>query len=87
MYGRKVPLETDAERMRMTGLQAKGSVFGTLLSVVLVGLVFTLPRLGLQGWLPFTLSTFFVFVSLQFFRSLTMAIHKPAAGPGSSPVA
>jgi len=78
MYGRKVPLETNAERLRTTGLQAKGSVFGTLLTVVLVGLVLTLPRLGLQGWLPFTLSTFFVIVSLQFFRSLNLA---SAAGP------
>jgi len=81
MYGRKVPLETDAERMRTTGLQAKGSVFGTLLTVVLVCLVITLPRLGLQGWLPFTLSTFFVIVSLQFFRNLNV---EKAAGPRSS---
>lgn len=87
MYGKKVPLETDADRMRSTGVQAKGSVFGTLLTVVVVCLILTLPRLGLQAWLPFTLSTFFVIVSLQFFWNLTVVTRQPAGGLGSSPVA
>ena len=85
VYGRKVPLESDADRMHSTGVQAKGSVYGTILSVMLVGLVITLPRLGLQTWLPFTLSAFFVILSLQFSRALTVANRQPADGFGARP--
>jgi len=85
VYGRKVPLESDADRMHSTGVQAKGSVYGTVLSVMLVCLVITLPRLGLQTWLPFTLSTFFVILSLQFFRALTVENRQSADGLGARP--
>lgn len=86
VYGRKVPLESNADRMHSTGVQAKGSVYGTVLGVMLVCLVITLPRLGLQAWLPFTLSAFFVILSLQFFRALTVANRQPADGLGARPV-
>jgi hypothetical protein len=74
LYGRKVPLETRADRMRWTGLEARGSIYGTMLTVALVSLVILLPRLGLGGWLPFTLSAFFVLVALQLTRRLALAM-------------
>ena len=79
LFGKKVPLETDADRKRSTGLQARGSVYGTTITVLMTSLILTLPRLGLQGWLPFTLSAFFVLVALRFFRKLPVATHPPAA--------
>ena len=85
VYGRKVPLESDADRMHSTGVQARGSVYATILSVVLVCLVITLPRLGLQSWLPFTLSAFFVILSLQLFSALKAAIRQPVNGLGENP--
>jgi hypothetical protein len=72
LRGRKVPLESPADRMRTTGVQAKHSVYGTLATVVFMSLVILLPRLGLQDWLPFALSTFLVFVALQFCVSVTL---------------
>ena len=87
MYGKKVPLETDVDRMHSTVLQANGTVYGTLLTVVLTGAVLMLPRLGLQAWLPFTLSTFFVVVALQFsWRLRVVKSQPPAAAPGPTPV-
>jgi hypothetical protein len=60
--------------MRWTGLEARGSIYGTMLTVALVSLVILLPRLGLGGWLPVTLSAFFVLVALQLTRRLALAM-------------
>ena len=72
LRGRKIPLESPAERLRTTGAQAKHSVYGTTSTVVFMALVILLPRMGLQDWLPFALSTFLVFVALQFCMSVAM---------------
>ena len=72
LRGRKIPLESPAERMRTTSDQAKHSVYGTMSTVVFLALVILLPRMGLENWLPFALSTFLVFVALQFCVSVSM---------------
>jgi hypothetical protein len=79
MYGRKVPMESDADRMRSTGVDARNSIYGTAFTVVLISLVITLPRLGMQGWLPFTLSAFFVIVAIHMSSRLSAAMHQPRA--------
>lgn len=66
LRGRKVPLESQTERMRTTGTLARNSVYGTLMTMVFMSLLILLPRLGLQDWLPFALSSFLVLVALQF---------------------
>jgi len=87
MYGRKVPLETDEDRMHSTVLQANGTVYGTLLTVVLIAAVLLLPRLGLLAWLPFTMSAFFVVVALQLSWRLRVVVRQAqAARPGPTPV-
>lgn len=87
MYGRKVPLESDADRMHSTVLQANGTVYGTLLTVVLIAVVLLLPRLGLREWLPFTMSAFFVLVAFQLsWRLRAVVSQAQAAGPGPTPV-
>jgi len=72
LHGRKIPLESPADRMSTTGMQAKHSVYGTTSTVVFMSVVILLPRMGLQDWLPFALSTFLVLVALQFCASVTL---------------
>jgi hypothetical protein len=72
LRGKKIPLESQAERMQTTGAQARNSVYGTLLTVVFMSLVILMPRSGLQDWLLFALSAFLTLMAFHFCLSVQL---------------
>ena len=88
LYGRKSdPLETRADRVRMTGVTVKASVYTCIAVVVFISLNFTLVLLDLQRWEPFAQSIFLVICTLLGSMGLTAAPRRPVADVrDSSPV-
>jgi len=79
LYGRKNPLQTHEGRVHMIGVTVKSLVYTCIGVVVFLSLIFTLALLDLRRWEPFSLSVFFVAMTLLCLMGLAAPPRKPDA--------
>jgi len=86
LYGKKLnPLETHAGHVHMIGLAVKSAVYGCIVCVVFLSLIFTLEAWDLHSWKPFAVSAFLVTSGLICLTAFAMPPRKPEVdGSGSS---